>query len=335
MTTVVTGAAGHVGANLVRALACAGRSVRAMVYRDRRALEGLAVEHAEAGIRDYDSVRRVCEGADTVFHLASRISIVGGESGLVSATNVQGTANVTRACLELGVRRLVHFGSVHGLEQGRRGEPICESNGPNESGAAGAYDRSKAEGVCVVAEAVAQGLDAVTVLPTAVLGPHDYKPSRMGRVLLDLYHRRLPAVTAGGFHWVDVRDVVAGALAAEDCGRKGDTYLLSGEYLMVSELVSLVEEVTGIKRPRLVTPMWLARAAAPCALAWARLRGKDPRFTPESIRALRWNPLLSCAKAERDLDYRPRPIDETIRDTFEWFGAMGWLEPGWRPSPWA
>ena len=72
-----------------------------------------------------------------------------------------------------------------------------------------------------VLRAVDRGLDAVIINPTAVLGPYDYKPSRMGDVLLDLYHNRYPALVDGGYNWVDARDVVACALAAEKIGKEG------------------------------------------------------------------------------------------------------------------
>ena len=111
--TVVTGAAGHIGGNLVRALLAEGRAVRCLVRRDRRALEGLEVEMVEGDIFDPASLRRLMKGAGTVFHLAGRISIVGSEGGLVERTNVGGVRNIVEACRDCGVDRLVHMSSIH------------------------------------------------------------------------------------------------------------------------------------------------------------------------------------------------------------------------------
>ena len=69
----------------------------------------------------------------------------------------------------------------------------------------------------------------------------DYRPSPMGRVLLDLYHRKLPALVEGGFDWVDVRDVVSGAIAAAERGQRGDKFLLSGMNKPIAELAQMVE----------------------------------------------------------------------------------------------
>jgi dihydroflavonol-4-reductase len=175
-----------------------------------------------------------------------------------------------------------------------------------------------------VHKGIARGLDAVIVNPTAVVGPHDYRPSHMGQVILALCHRRLPSLMAGGFNWVDVRDVVAGALAAEQRAATGNSYLLSGHWVPVRELADTVAELTGVPAPRLACPSWLAAAAAPFAVAWGRLRGERPLFTPLSVLTLHDNNrAISHARATRDLGYTPRPFRETIGDTLEWFRSVG------------
>jgi dihydroflavonol-4-reductase len=187
------------------------------------------------------------------------------------------------------------------------------------------YDRSKAAGERLVREAAARGLDAIVLNPTAVLGPHDYGPSAMGQVLLDLYHGRLPALIDGGFDWVDVRDVVAGALAAADRAPPGARYLLGGERRSVRELATLCTRVTGRPSPRLTSPMWLARIGAPFATAAARLRGSRPLFTSASLHALRNHRLVSHDKAVRELGYRARPLEETVEAAYGWFREAGAL----------
>ena len=175
--------------------------------------------------------------------------------------------------------------------------------------------------------AVASGLDAVVLNPTAILGPHDCRPSHLGEVLLDLYHQRLPGLVAGGFDWVDVRDVAAGILAAADQAPAGSRYLLGGQRATVAELAQLVAQVTGRRAPWLVAPMWLARAMAPGAEWAARLAGRRPLFTPESLYALRNHLEISSARARQELGYAPRSLETTVRDTFDWFREAGMLEP--------
>jgi dihydroflavonol-4-reductase len=318
MRVAVTGATGHIGANLVRVLAARGDQVRALVHDDGRGLKGVPVEEVRADVRDLASLKKGFAGVDLVFHLAARISIAPGDSAEVDAVNVGGTRNVVDACLAAGVKRLCHFSSIHALSPEPRDGTVDEAR-PLAEGSWLPYDRSKAAGEREIKKGVERGLDAVTVNPTAVLGPYDYRPSPLGSVLLDLYHRRLPGLVDGGFDWVDVRDVVAGALAAAAKGRTGERYLLGGTRRTVLELARTVEKVTGSRPPRFVSPMWLARASAPFATGWARLTGRRARLTAESLHALRNHQRVSHDKATRELGYQPRPLEDTVASTFAWF----------------
>jgi dihydroflavonol-4-reductase len=208
---VVTGAAGHAGANLVRALVAKGRPVRALVHLDRQALEGLDIEVVKGDICDLDSLLGAFEGAEVVYHLAARIAISNEPWSLLEAVNVSGTRNVVEACLSCGVRRLVHFSSIHTMIDRAGDIPVDESNPLVESRHYPPYDRSKAAAEREVRRGIERGLDAIIISPTAIIGPHDYKPSHFGEALLRLANGRLPALVAGGFDWVDVRDVVQGA----------------------------------------------------------------------------------------------------------------------------
>lgn len=320
MTTLVTGATGHVGVNLVRALLHEGRKVRAFVRSDVQHLDGLDVEVVRGDVRDAEAVKKAARGADVVFNLAAHISIVRGEAHIIRACNIEGPRNVVRACLDANVRRLVHFSSIHAFSVFPRDGVVDETRAlTSDAEGVPHYDRSKALGEAEIKLGLDRGLDVVTVNPTAVVGPYDHRPSRMGTVLLDLYHGRLPSLIDGGFDWVDVRDVVSGAMAAEARGRKGERYLLSGKWRSVRDLAGIVEEVTGRRAPRFVCPMWVARAAAPFAEAFAAVVGGEPRFTSAALHALRNHRNISSKKASDELGYAARPTRDTVADTFAWF----------------
>ncbi|MBA7664772.1 Aurachin B dehydrogenase [subsurface metagenome] len=326
MTTAVTGASGHIGGNLIRALLEQGRTVRALAREDRQALHGLDVEIIEGDLFDKESLIKLINGAETVFHLAGRISIIGSEGGLVEKTNIEGTRNVVESCLQCGVKRLVHFSSIHAFSSYPANQVIDESRGPAVGSKHMPYDRSKAGGQIEVLEGVKRGLNAVIVNPGAVIGPNDFKVSRMGEVILDIYHRRLPALIDGGYNWVDVRDVVAGALAAEKKGRTGECYLLTGHWVHLRDLAALVAKITGGKTPRLSAPLWLAVFASYFSLVWARVRNRAPKFTPAAVKSVQMHRHISHQKATDELGYNPRPFEETIRDTLDWFKKAGMLE---------
>ena len=326
MKIAVTGANGHVGANLVRSLLAAGHDVRAITHSHRRGIEDLPLEFLDGDVRDPRSMIDAFAGVERVFHLAATINIAPGNEAEVEAVNIGGVRNVVAACLHNQVKRLVHFSSIHAFSAFPRSQPVDETRALNDGHSGPPYDRSKAGGEREIKKGLERGLDAVVVNPTAIVGPHDYGPSRMGHVLLDLYHRRLPALIEGGFDWVDVRDVVDGALAAAERGRTGERYLLSGHHKSVAELASLAQELTGVRAPRFVSPMWLARVGAPFATAAAKVLQKEPLFTSRSLHALRNHQHVSHAKATRELGYEPRPLRTTLTDTYDWFRENGQLD---------
>ena len=326
MRVAITGASGHIGGNLARALVARGDTVVALVHDAARSLDGVDVKRVDGDVRDADSLARAFRDVERVFHLAARISISAQEDPAVEAINVGGTRNALASARAAGVKRFIHFSSIHAISPLPLSAMVDETRplveGPGEL----PYDRSKAAAQREVMKGAAEGFDALVVNPTAVIGPHDFAPSHVGKLLVDLAQRRMPGLVDGGFSWVDVRDVVAGALAAAERGRAGEAYLLSGHWLSVRDLALVVERVTGARPPRIVSPMWLARACAPFATAWAKLRHTTPRLTSASLKALRHHRHISSAKAEAELGYTSRPTEETLRDTFAWFRARGVLD---------
>ncbi len=330
MLTVVTGASGHVGANLVRALLEEGRTVRVLVHEHSEALAGLPVEVVRGDVRDPASLRRAFAGADTVFHLAAIISLETGAWPALESVNVAGVRNMVAACLDCKVKRLVHFSSIHALAQEPLTVPVTEAH-PYVGARHPPYDRSKAAGEREVRQGMAQGLNAVIIAPTGIIGPLDYHPSHAGQMLLSLAERRMPALVTGGFDWVDVRDVVAGALRAERLAPAGTKYLLGGHWASLREIAGLVAACTGTPAPQVALPAWVAGLGAPVVVAYSHLRHERPIFTAASIRAVQSNRNISHEKASRELGYAPRPFAATIRDTLAWFQETGRLPQRCQP----
>ncbi len=325
MLTVVTGASGHIGGNLIRELLAKGRRVRALQHVNRQAIESLKVDIVPGDVCHPASLHEAFEGADVVYHLAARISLNMNDYPVLEPVNVAGTRNVVQACLDCGVRRLVHFSSIHAFIQESIGKPMDESCPLVEPRNCPPYDRSKAAGEKEVMSGIDRGLDAVIISPTAVIGPYDYEPSFLGEALLNLARGKMPALVPGGFDWVDVRDVVAGALSAEKKAPTGAKYLLSGHFASICDLAVMVEEIVGTPAPRMVMPRWLAFVGAPFLEGFAKMTGNRPLYTSASIRALRTGQDVSHEKAARELGYKSRPLKETIVDTFNWFNENGYL----------
>ena len=288
-------------------------------------MEGLDVDRVEGDTGNLDSLLKALEGVEVVYHLAGYISLRMNEREKCQSVNVDGTKNVVEACLRQGVSRLVHFSSIHALEQEPLAAAVDETRPLVTSKDHPPYDISKAGGEKEILKGIEKGLNAVIINPTGVIGPYDYYPSHFGEVLLALACGKFPALVKGGFDWVDARDVAYGAMKAEEVAPRGSKYLLSGHWASMPELALMLKEISGITSPRLTCPLWLADLGAPLATHLAQVLGKRPLFTKVSLAALRGNKNISHAKASAELGYHPRPLKETIRDTITWFKSNGRL----------
>lgn len=326
----VTGASGHIGANLTRELLSRGYEVTALVRQSSEALDGLDVRRVDGELEDRQSLRRAFKGVEQVYHLAAFISIQNGDRERLERVNVEGTRNVLSACQAEGVSTLVHFSSIHALDMEPLDEAVTEDNPLLRETArfGGDYDHSKARADRLVRHHDHAPLQTRIIYPTAVFGPNDFRSSLFGQALQKLAQGRLPALVAGGFDWVDARDVAWGAVEAAEKGRDGDRYLLSGQYLDMNSVAAVIAELTGVAAPRFTCPRGLAAGFAPLMGLWARLRGETPLYTRDSLAALSANKDMSHARAARVLGYRPRPFRQSMQDTLAFYSGQNDKKPG-------
>ncbi len=317
---LVTGATGHIGNVLVRKLLRRGEKVRALIPtgESRGPLKGLEVEAVEGDVLDLESVFASLRGIRGVFHLAGVISIMPGPNPFVRRVNVDGTKNVLKAAKESGVEKIVYTSSIHALQRVEDGT-IDESLSFDADNPYGAYDRSKAEATLEVLNSARAGLEAVVACPTGVIGPYDYRGSMMGAVIHDAAVAKPSLYVDGAYDFVDVRDVADGLITAAEKGKRGESYILSGNKISVRYLLETIREITGRGFFQMKIPFDLARFAAYFTPMYYKLAHTTPRFTPYSLEVLKSNSNISHAKATRELDYRPRSIYETISDTVKWF----------------
>lgn len=317
---LVTGAAGHIGNVLVRELLNDGRQVRGLVLpgEDISALEGLQIEIIEGDVLEEESLVEAMRGVDLVFHLAGIISILPGADALMRQVNVEGTRIVLAASRRAGVRRLVYTSSIHALSRHEAGR-IDERVPFDPHNPAGEYDRTKAQASLLVLEAARQGLDAVVVCPTGVIGPFDYRGSEIGDLLQSWMRKKPHLLIEGAYDFVDVRDVARGHILAAERGRAGEVYILSGRQIKLFQLKQMVQDVLGWQTLTVTVPNNLARFASGIMPFFYRLSKKTPKFTDYSLETVQSNSDISCGKARRELGYQPRQLAATIGDTVRWW----------------
>lgn len=328
---LVTGAAGHLGTALCEALHARGENVRALVLPGDAGAARLHADVFYGNVCDRASLAGffdVPEGVRSILvHCAAVIDIGGAPSDMVYAVNVEGTRNVMQLCLEKAVSRVVYVNSVHALPPRPFGVVRREVDAYSPDMVEGKYAKSKAMAASLVQEFVQRGLPAVIVQPSGIIGPYDGGNNHLVAMVIRYLKGKLPAGVVGGYDFVDVRDVADGILAAAEKGRVGESYLLTGGFYSVREMLGLLASLTGKRRVPCV-PVWLARLAAPFSELHARRKKQRPLFTAYSLRVLRENARFSHDKATAELGYRPRGLDETLADTVSYLRRNGILGEG-------
>jgi dihydroflavonol-4-reductase len=318
MKVAVSGASGHIGNCLVRELKKQGADVKVLVHNFRNDLDKLNVELIQGNLLEPDSLITLCDGVDVVFHLAAQIAIENRSSAQVYETNVTGTRNMIKAAIKGEAKKFIHFSSIHAFRTESSEVILDESRSMVETNKT-IYEFTKAEGEREVMKAVKEGLNAVILNPTAVIGPFDYRSSLLGQALLQIYQNKLPFLVAGGYNWVDVRDVVSASIQAIESGRKGEKYILSGKFCSLHELSAMISKITGCRIP-VIVPVSLARLACPFFQIYSSVAKTEPLYTYQSLDILVNSAVnISNTKARKELGYEPRPLEQTLIDAFNWY----------------
>ncbi|MGR8935026.1 MAG: NAD-dependent epimerase/dehydratase family protein [Gammaproteobacteria bacterium] len=330
---LLTGATGHLGANLLRLLLAEGEEVRVMLRHgyDRSALQGLDVERVEADLRDSRAVAAAVQGCSHVYHCAALVSTIDGDAAYkrqVYDTNVRGTLHILDAARRYAVEKVVVSGSLSATGH----DPTTPSDEampfyPFDRQLPYGFSKHLVEHECLRAHA--DGLNVAVATSCAIIGPHDYVPSRMGRVLIDFAHRKLRAYIPGGFEFVSAHDIAKGHMLAMDKGRSGQKYIFSTAYSSVDDLLGIFRDVTGQPLPRLrLSPELMALMAEVSDKTWFRLFPNAPRrFTPGAVRLLRMHRQVSIDKAKQELGYEPGNLSDAVRDAYQDFLSRRIIKP--------
>lgn len=329
---LVTGAAGHVGANLVHQLVADGKRVRVLLRSEENneAVDSIDVERVFGDLRNPQSLREAVKGCRGVYHVASMVSTIDGNAQHrrdIYETNVIGTRHLLRESKAAGVERFVltsSFSAV-GYDLDETDRPATEDMGFYPFHRAMPYERTKVLQEHEVLKAVAEGFDALIITSCAVIGGHDYLPSRMGRTMCKMANNQLRAYVPGGFEFVATKDIVAGHLLGMERGRTGQKYVISTQFLTLDDVFDVLEEITGQPRPKYKVPSnVLLPIAEVASAAIYRINPKFPQLlTPGAIRRLRLRRHADTSKARRELGFVPSRIEEAFAEAYAFHWGRG------------
>ncbi len=320
---LVTGATGFIGYNLVRRLIEQGHHVRTLVRNKTQCsyLEDLLVELFPGDITNPPSIKEAVRGCNIVYHLAGIPDMRNKYRERLFKVHVEGTRNLMKAALEEGVEKVVHTSTIGAIGASPHERPIDELWKYNLGNLNIAYFDTKHQAEREAISFSKLGLPVVIVNPSYVLGPYDFKPSSGIIIVRFAQSARARAYLPKGLNIIDVDDVVNGHIAASERGRIGERYILSGHNLTYKRFLTMLADATGLPRPMIKIPYWVA-------YLWAL--GSSIRSRKENrshqIKALRYYWYYDNAKATRELGFRTTNIETTIQKTVAWFRKRGLLQ---------
>lgn len=315
----ITGATGFVGSCIARELCNRGLEVH-VLRREKSSnpiLDSLPVHHHIGDILDRDAVRKAMKDCTAVFHCAGIVSFWKKMRRKQYEVNVGGTEIVASTALELGIRRFVHTSSVAALGPAENGDIITEETPFRWDYYDIGYNISKHEAELRIEEKVKNGLNAVIVNPSTIVGPGDVN-MHGSAIVSNVMKRMLPYYIETTMNIVDIDDVVQGHLLAFEKGKTCERYILSGHSKPLSELLHIIQQIAGGKAPGRRIPFSAATAATVLIETAANITGFRPLLTRELLRVGKYRQDFSCAKAERELGYTRTPLEETIMKTAAW-----------------
>ena len=314
MTAFLTGGGGFIGRHLARLLRERGHDVRAIARSEPAAalLRAAGCEVVVGDILDADALRAALEGSDVAYHLAGdyRVGVPASAREGMELANVTATERLIDAAVEAGVGRIVHVSTINAF--GDTGYRVVDETyeRPRPYRFVSTYDETKHRAHLVAHDRIDAGAPVLIAMPGGVYGPGDH--SSLGGVLQQAAAGKLPSLTFGdlGLNMAHVEDIAAGIALVGEHGRIGESYVLGGEIATMAELVRRVAAVTERRAPRLSTPTWALRAAAPIV---RRIGPNLGEIVSASAGVTYW---ATDAKARRELGYAPRDLEAGLADTF-------------------
>lgn len=319
--SLVTGGSGFIGRHLVSALLARGDFVRIL---DQATPPGPAedVEFVRGSVLDHASVTRALDGIGHVYHLAAIAHLWTPESENFDRVNRAGTEILLSAAASKNVARFIHCSSAATLVSPHSaGTRIDETASAGLADVAGSYSRSKYLGEQAALSAARAGQPVVVVNPTLPIGPGDDNLTPPMALLARYLAGGMPLSLNFILNLVDVRDVAMGMILAGQHGRIGERYILGGENISLKQLAAMLERRTGKRAVKFWIPGRLALAAGIASERIARLTHRAPTATAEGVRLALRSANLDSSKAQRELGYAPRPLEDALAQ------AVSWLEP--------
>jgi len=324
MRSLITGANGLIGSHIVGELLNRGESVRAFVKpeTDISTIKPYSrdMEIVCGDIRDRGGVEKAVRGCDEVYHLAGIHLLWEKDKWIFNDVNVVGTENVVEESVKNNLKRIIFTSTcdIVGVNQRARGELGDERDVTEKvEDAFGPYGRSK-----ILSERAVRNfsdeIEVVVVHPSCPIGKNNTLPTEPGRLIESILRENLKGYIERKMNFVHVEDCANGHILAMKNGKKDERYVLAGKNIHIRDFINKVAELGSVRAPRLVVPYGVGIGFAYASEKLGKFNGFVPRVSVEAVRLIKDNFVFNSEKAERELGYKFRGLNETVIDAVEW-----------------
>lgn len=318
---LITGVTGFLGSTVAKKLVEGRRKVVGLILPGDKSAQLPGVQYISGDVSELESLRPFFDCAAgrcaIVIHCAGIVTIA-SRNALIWKVNVTGTKNIVDLCIEYQISKLIYVSSVHAIEEKPFGQTITEVEEFSADFVKGIYGKSKAEATEYVRKAARNGLNAMIVHPSGIIGPEDHACGYMTAMFRAYLKGYFPVAIQGGYDFVDVRDVADGILQCAGKGKPGECYILSNEYITVREMFDILSDILGRRKPYGTLPMKPIKLLAPALERIQNIAKLPLLVTSYSMYTLGSNGNFSHEKAARMLGYTPRPVKDTLTDIVAW-----------------
>jgi len=326
MRVLITGASGFLGTNIVLACLEKGWKVKAfgLPGSNVKYIERPGVEMVFGDVADPDVVRKAMVGVDAVIHTAGDTSFWKRLFERQRRTNVDGVRTVMQACLDCGVKRVVHTSTVDVLGYDPNGLANEDWKDYNYANTGYNYADTKREGERIALSFVKKGLEVVVINPGSMIGPYDHT-LQFGRLFKDIRDGKVPAVLPGGAPWAHVEEVARAHITAMEKGRTGERYICGGVNETYKAVFSLIAKAVGVRPPGFTMTPWMTVGYGYLMEFISSFTDTPPDLNPGQARYMSVFPKYDSSKAKTGLDFKCIPLHKMIDDAHRWYVENGFL----------
>lgn len=325
MKVLVTGGAGFLGGRIVSALLAGGHDVVLLVRGGRRPSLPDSATVRDGDVRDFAAFQGAALGCEAIFHTAAMVKLWSPRPQDFDEVNIGGLRNAIAVARDLGIR-LVYTSSF--LAVGPTPEtPVDETRDHPGPPYHNDYERTKVLAGAVAREYAREGGDIVILYPGVVYGPGELTDGNfVARMLADRMNGVLPGIVGPGdrlWSYAFVDDVASGHVSALERGRRGEGYLLGGENATLTQVFAAASKRAGRDLTPRRLPYGIARMVGRAMWLWADITGKPPDLTHQAVGIFEKHWAYRSDKANRELGFRVRPLEEGVGATVDWLAQEG------------